>query len=74
MEVADDHGLNALHFAAKNGSTDCLNILIKHNACVNTLTKRGESPVLLAARLCKLDCMKLLLQHGANPNLANYIG
>lgn len=67
-------GLTALLFAAREGSLDCVRVLIQAGADVNQTSADGSSPLLVAVQNGYYDLAAFLLDHGANVNLANSKG
>ena len=62
-------GRTALHLAAVNGNTDLVRFLVHdHNAAIDVLTLRKQTPLHLAAGAGQLEVCKLLLELGANIN------
>lgn len=60
-------GRTALHLAAMNGYADLVKFLIKeHNAVIDILTLRKQTPLHLAAAAGQMEVCKLLLELGAN--------
>lgn len=60
-------GRTSLHLAAMNGYAHLVNFLIKdHNAVVDILTLKKQTPLHLAAGAGQLEVCKLLLDLGAN--------
>lgn len=52
--------------AAKDGSADCLELLIKKGARIDARSKQGLSPLELAVRGGHFDCAQCLISSGAN--------
>lgn len=70
--VQDSNGYSALHYASLNGHTDCVKVLLMHEASANLPDNRGSSPLHLAAWAGHQEIVKLLLTQSnrpANPNL-----
>ena len=49
-ELTDRLGRTPLHLAAANGNSEALQLLLQHGYQPNVRTKKGESPLLMAAR------------------------
>ncbi len=64
-------GVTALLLAAREGSAECIRLLIEHGADVNQTSADGSSPLLTAVQNGFYSVGSLLLDHGANPNLVN---
>lgn len=75
--IQDSAGYSALHYAALNGHTDCVRVLLTHDALPNLPDSRGSSPLHLAAWAGHQEIVKLLLtqyNRPANPNFqVNFI-
>lgn len=68
-------GRTALHLAAMNGYTDLVKFLIKdHNAVIDILTLRKQTPLHLAAEAGQLEVCRLLLELGANIDATDDLG
>lgn len=70
--VQDSAGYSALHYACLNGHSECVRLLLMHEASANLPDSRGSSPLHLAAWAGHQDIVKLLLTQAnrpANPNL-----
>lgn len=74
----DANGWTALHLVchlpAFNGSEQCLDWLLRHNADVSMMSTDGFSPVHLAAADGNVAATKKLLRHGASTNCAGRDG
>mmetsp|Transcript_3822 Transcript_3822/g.5517 ORF Transcript_3822/g.5517 Transcript_3822/m.5517 type:complete len:381 (-) Transcript_3822:1755-2897(-) len=68
LDVRDETGQSALHFAADRNSLEVLESLIKHGANVNSADVEGISVLQAAVIAGHFDAAKLLLQNGANPD------
>jgi len=70
----DHKGNTALHWAAVQGHSDLVQLLIDNNVFVNAQNFNGETALILAAS-CGFDSVvSVLLENGANPNIANLDG
>lgn len=68
-------GRTALHLAAMNGFTHLVKFLIKeHNAVIDILTLRKQTPLHLAASSGQMEVCQLLLELGANIDATDDIG
>ncbi len=67
-------GLTPLLFAARQGSLECVRVLITAGADVNQTSVEKSSPLLVAVQNGSYEIALFLLNHGANPNLANTKG
>lgn len=61
----DIDGRIALHWAALNGNTDVLLLLILSGASLNAKSVHGDTPLHCAAIRGRTDCLKILLNEGA---------
>ncbi|XP_052864009.1 poly [ADP-ribose] polymerase tankyrase-1 [Anopheles cruzii] len=68
-------GRTALHLAAMNGYSELVKFLIRdHNAVVDILTLRKQTPLHLAAASGQMNVCKLLLELGANIDATDDVG
>lgn len=68
-------GRTALHLAAMNGFTHLVKFLIRdHNAVIDILTLRKQTPLHLAAGNGQLEVCKLLLELGASIDATDDLG
>ncbi|ETO06029.1 hypothetical protein RFI_31367 [Reticulomyxa filosa] len=59
-----------LHYAARYGRVDAVNLLLQHEAHVNAITSKKKSTALhLACATGSVDCVNTLLKNGANTQL-----
>ncbi|XP_077406128.1 ankyrin repeat and SOCS box protein 3 [Vanacampus margaritifer] len=70
LEARDDFKMTPLFVAAQYGRRECLEILVRAGANVNTQASDLASPLLLASQEGHLSCVDFLLDHGADANLA----
>ena len=68
MKILPPGQLSALHYAAREGCTDCVAVLIKAGARLDIVDGDGVTPLVLAGLNARWDSMKLLLDAGANPD------
>lgn len=69
-----DGGSTALTWAAFNGHTDIVKILIKHGADVNAKNNYGDTALMDAAVTANTETAELLLKHGADVNAKTNYG
>lgn len=65
VDLRDQKGRTALYFAAENGLTEIVEILINAGANVNIVAKDGRTPLLEAKQWGHSETEKLLIKHGA---------
>lgn len=68
VNVENQAGLTALHFASKTGNVDLADELIMKGAEVNSLTQKGFTPLHVACLMGHAEVVKLLLLKGATVN------
>lgn len=71
--VQDSNGYSALHYAALNGHTEVVQLLLIGDANPNIQDTRGSGPLHLAAWAGHHDIVKLLLAHNHRPADANLL-
>jgi len=76
LDVQDDQGATALHFAAQGGHTDVVRVLLETGAsCPNVQTYgRKKAPIHLAAFRGFVETVKALIEHGADVNVPDVHG
>ena len=71
-------GAGALHFAAKAGFTEAMEVLLDNGAPVDGRSEKGETPLFYALkagpRADMVRSVALLLAHGADPTLEDRLG
>ncbi|CAH1401021.1 unnamed protein product [Nezara viridula] len=85
LNIRDNFGNQAIHFAAQGGNSKIIEMLLGHGADVNSEGEHGETPLHFAVRnddtILKDDefenktvsVMKTLLDHGAELNAQSYL-
>ncbi|XP_013142883.1 PREDICTED: serine/threonine-protein phosphatase 6 regulatory ankyrin repeat subunit B isoform X2 [Papilio polytes] len=69
------NGRTALHLAAMNGYAHLVKFLIRdHNAMIDVLTLKKQTPLHLAAASGQIEVCKLLLELGANIDATDELG
>ena len=68
LEQVDKEGWTALHYAAWNGMSDSVRLLLKAGACVETRTQESRKTTALhyAAGMGHPECVSILLGAGAD--------
>lgn len=51
VNARDSHGRTALHYAAMEGNTDIINVLMRHDAIINLVDNDGKNPISVAKYL-----------------------
>jgi ankyrin repeat protein len=55
-----------LHWAARNGHTDVVELLVAHKADVNAVNQRGWTPLHVALKNGRAETAERLRHHGAH--------
>ena len=63
--LMDNRGLNTLHYAAQGGNTDIISLIHTHLPDIDSKTREGDTPLMLAALNGKLRAVKWFLEKGA---------
>ena len=61
-------GWNTLHWAAKGGDPDTIDLILTHLPDIESKTADGKTPLIIAVLHGKLQGVKCLLERGANPS------
>ncbi|MFH1028901.1 MAG: ankyrin repeat domain-containing protein, partial [Pseudomonadota bacterium] len=72
--ACSDKGKTALHYAAANGHTDIVNMLIAKGADVDASDREGHTPLMFAAIYGCNKTVQALLDGGANPSIKTPAG
>ena len=67
-------GWSPLHYAATNGSSSMIRLLLENSAYIDAEAPNGNTPLMMAAQFAPALATKLLLEEGADPNLKNHDG
>jgi len=67
-------GWTALHYAATNGDTDVISLLLENYAYIDAASPNKTTPLMMAVRSGKIYAVKLLLDEGADLALKNEQG
>ena len=63
--LIDNGGWNSLHHAAQGGDTDIISLIHTHLPDIDSKTREGDTPLMLAALCGKLHAVKWFLEKGA---------
>ena len=74
IDGGDKAGRSPAHWAAFNGNSECLKVLLLANADPNKEDNSGRTPLHWAAFKNHAECIKILLNSDANPNVVNQAG
>ncbi len=74
MKILPAGGLTPLLYAAREGCTDCVKLLIEAGADLNKTDPENVSPLVMAGLNARWDSMKLLAEAGADVNKWDYYG
>lgn len=72
--VSEDRGYTPVMDAVWRGNEDILKYLIKHGADLNTISKEGQSNLVLAVGANKFKICKLLVENGSDPDVKDMMG
>jgi ankyrin repeat protein len=74
VNCRDSRGWTPLHYAAFNGQTKMIQLLIAHGGAVNATDKDGATPMHVAASAGYPDAIEALLQGGARIDAQDHSG
>lgn len=74
MKILPAGGLTPLLYAAREGCTECVKLLIEAGADLNKTDPENVSPLVMAGLNARWDSMKLLAEAGADVNKWDYFG
>jgi len=69
LSLQDNDGWNVLHFASRGGNPKIIELILSHVPSIDSKTKKGSTPLMLAVSSDKLQAVKCLLEHVADPSL-----
>ena len=69
-----NNGWNVLHYTSQGGNPEVIELMLSHVPSIDSITKEGASPLMIAAGNDKLQAVKCLLKKGADPSLQNNDG
>ncbi|XP_022800163.1 ankyrin-3-like [Stylophora pistillata] len=67
VTCVDNNRWNMLHFAARGGDTDVIDLILTHLPDIESKTAHGSTPLIIAVCFGKRQDVKYLLERGANP-------
>ena len=74
LDAAGMGGMTAMHWAAKNGDAEIVDLLLEAGADVNTRNKVGKTPVGIAAESGMLAALEMLIAKGGDIDTVDEIG
>ena len=74
VNCRDSRGWTPLYYAAFNGQTGMIQILVAHGAAVDPADQDGTTPLYSAAFRGNIDVVRSLLEHGANIEARDHKG
>jgi ankyrin repeat protein len=66
VNARTEYNETPLHWAAQNGFTDCVRVLIDNGADVNARDELQRTPLLIASRAGWVEVVRLLIEYGAD--------
>ncbi|KAL9961124.1 hypothetical protein ACROYT_G030015 [Oculina patagonica] len=72
--LKDNDGWNLLHAASQGGNPVIIELMLSHVPSIDSITNKGSTALMIAARHDKLQAVKCLLAKGANPSLEDNNG
>ena len=73
VNLADEHGKTALHWAASVNNVEAVNVLLAHGANRDAQDNKDETPLFLAAREGSYQAARALLDHCANRDIQDHM-
>lgn len=67
-------GWAPLHYAATNGHTEIMVLLLENHAYIDASSPNDSTPLMMAALYGSPSAVKLLLEAGADPSIKNRLG
>jgi ankyrin repeat protein len=67
-------GWTPLHYAATNGNTKIVKMLLDESAYIDAESPNGTTPLMMAARYGSTEAVQLLINEGADIHLKNQLG
>ena len=64
----------SLHWASLDGYTEIVMLLLENKCDVNVTTKKGSTPLMIAARKNKMDTVRALVEAGCDITIRNKKG
>ena len=73
VNVLDDHGKSALHWAAAVNNVDAVKTLLAAGCNRDAQTNREETPLFLAAREGSCEAVRILLENHVNRDITDHL-
>jgi len=73
VNLADDQGKTALHWAASVNNVEAVNVLLAHGANRDAQDSKDETPLFLSAREGSYQAARALLDHCANRDIQDHM-
>lgn len=67
-------GWTSLHYAAANGNTKVIGLLLEHSAYIDAQSPNKTTPLMMAVRSGKISAVQILLDEGADIHVKNSLG
>ncbi|KAL2086426.1 hypothetical protein ACEWY4_017485 [Coilia grayii] len=74
VDIRDQKGMRPLHYAAWQGKTEPMKMLLKAGSSVNSQSEEGQIPLHLSSQHGHYDGSEMLLQHQSNPCIRDHAG
>lgn len=74
LNIADSHGMTALHIAAAMGYTEIMELLILKDCDINVCDSNNQTPLCLAIQNYQKPCVELLISCGCDIDICNLDG
>ena len=72
IDLPDNEGRTAIHYAAMSGNTKVMLLLLENGADPNKLTKKKDTPLHFAAKYAGEEEVRFLVEHGASIKAINW--
>ena len=72
--LQDSKGCNVLHYASLGGNPEVIELMLSNVPSIDSISKEGVTPLMIAAGNDKLQAVKCLLKQGADPSFQDNTG